>query len=122
MSESGANVWEFLTPLLLRGSALEMKVVLDAKLPAPSLRSHSQRSLLRAAATRAAIAGNMAMVRYLCEEEGVPVNFVPPEEIEGSYPEFGDVTPLMMALQNDHEDIALYLLSLGDEDPQSLHL
>ena len=40
----------------------------------------------------------------------------------GSPADFGDVTPLKLALQNDHEDIALYLLSLGDGNPQRLDL
>jgi len=61
------------------------------------------------------------VVRCLCEEQEVPVNSVPPEKIAEA-PDFGDVTPLMLALENDHEDIALYLLSLGDEDPRSLNL
>jgi len=80
-----------------------------------------RRKLLRTAATIAASAGNMDVVKYFCEERRVPVNFVTPDELLliGHVKDACNDTPLLAALSHEHEDVALYLLSMprGDHSP-----
>lgn len=109
----GANVWAIKRVGGLEG--LE-----EAKLLPTYLSGLDHRILLRAAASTAAIYGNIAVVGYFCEERGVPVNFVPPDEIPND-PHTKFITPLIMAVENGHENLALYLLSLPPgEDRRSL--
>jgi ankyrin repeat protein len=119
------DLFEKLEPLLASGSAHEVKARLsveEAKLSPTYLCSPSHRLVLRTAATKAAAYENMAVVRYFCEERGVPANFVPWDELaEGQETEFA--TPLLAAIQTGHEDIAMYLLLLPPgEDGRNLNL
>lgn len=68
----------------------------------------------------AAEEGNFAAVKYSCEERGVPVNFVSPDEASLSVSENERIqTPLMAALHKGQEEMVLYLLSLprGEDCP-----
>lgn len=67
---------------------------------------------------KAATAGNVSVVRYLCEERGVPVNYVPPDE-EAWTKDLPYGTPLAAALARVREEVAFYLLSLprGKDSP-----
>lgn len=116
---------EALGALLRSGSAVELKHHMEqeeAKVLPEYLRSSEYQALFRKAATSAAAAGNMEAVRYLCGERGVPVNFVPPDEL-GLLDANKMSTPLFLALHNGHEDIVVYLLSRPrGEDSPPLHL
>jgi len=73
------DVLRNLDPLLVSGSVLEVKALLrlwEAALRPTDLCGPSYRSMLRLVATKPANYGNMAVVRYFCEERGVPVNFL----------------------------------------------
>ena len=67
--------------------------------------------------------GNMAVVRYFCEERGVPVNFVPPDDETADGPDTERLTPLLAALHIGYEEVAVCLLSLPRaEDSPPLNL
>jgi len=63
-------------------------------------------------ATQATLAGDMAMVSYLCGERGVSANYVPGDEIIFATLNSHEHTPLLVAMTKGDEDMALYLLSL----------
>jgi ankyrin repeat protein len=74
-------------------------------------------------ATTAATYGHLGIVRHLCREHDVPANAVPADKelssffrrhMEGSMK--GTYTPLVQAIQNGHEDIALFLLAFPNQD------
>jgi len=98
--------------ILTSGSAFEVKDYLSIAEAAtlPDLGSPAYRRMLRTAATIAASAGNMDVVKYFCEERRVPVNFVPPDELLliGHVKDVWTNTPLLAALSHEHEDVALY--------------
>jgi len=80
---------------------------------------------LRLLATTAATHGHFDLVRHLCKEWDVPANAVPPGEealgfllrhtLAGVRKGEGLDTPLVQAIQNGQEDMALYLLSLPNQ-------
>lgn len=111
--------------LLASGTAHEVEEYLErheASCP-PSFVSEPQyRAYLRKASVAAVAAENLAVVRYLCEEKGVPVNHVPLDEFAWT-PNAQKVTPLAEALLAGGEEMALYLLSLPrDEESPPLNL
>jgi len=112
--------------VLTSGSALEVKNVVsqvESGLSPAELRSPINRTLLRTTAVRAASAGNMDVMKYLCGERRVPVNFVPMDEFSDDFAGAHFHTPLSRALHMRDEDMALYLLSLArEEDSTPLNL
>jgi len=65
------------------------------------------RVTLRHAAVKAAQAGHVGALDYLCKEWGVPVNSIPADENLESF-----AMPLVAAVLADKEEVALHLLSL----------
>ena len=115
VTSSGESVRQGLEALLSSGSAVELKAFLErAEASCPP----KCQAYLRDAATRAAAAGNMEAVMYICGGR-VAVHFVPPDETSESSGGLGLHTPLMMAFYHGHDDIVMRLLALprGEDSP-----
>ena len=91
----------------------------EASFPPGFVRDPKYRASLRTGSVKAATAGNVSVVRYLCEERGVPVNYVPPDEVAWTK-DLPYGTPLAAALARIREEVAFYLLSLPRKDSPPL--
>jgi len=84
------------------------------------LSSAANQLLLHGMATQAALNGEREMVKHLCRVRSVPVNVVPAVHAAAAavdpFFSFDVPTPLVSALKDQDEDLAVYLLSLPQAD------